>query len=108
MTFDASDPRLTAYALGELDGTERAEIEALLAESPEARRFVEEVRETARILTEQFRLEPSPGLAPAQREAIEVGLQTGCAPPRRWPRWVASAAAASVLGMMATFVLLDR
>ena len=29
--FDADDPRLSAYALGELDEGQRAEVEALLA-----------------------------------------------------------------------------
>src|SRR4051812_45080233 len=75
MTFDASDPRLTAYALGELDDTERAEIEALVAGSAEAHAFVEETRATAQLLTESLRNEPSPGLAPEQRRAIEQSLQ---------------------------------
>ena len=42
------DPRLTAYALGELDDAERSAIEVLLAESPESRQFVEDIRATAR------------------------------------------------------------
>ena len=29
MTFDPNDPRLTAYVLGELDPSERAEVEAM-------------------------------------------------------------------------------
>src|SRR5262249_26993092 len=93
MTFDASDPRLTAYALGELDGSERAEIEAHLAGSAEAARFVDEIRETARLLTEQLRLEPSPGLAAAQREVIEINLRTQPT-ARRFPRWIPLALAA--------------
>ena len=38
------DPRLTAYALGELDASERSAIEVLLSESPESRQFVEDIR----------------------------------------------------------------
>jgi Ca-activated chloride channel family protein len=43
MSF-ANDPRLTAYALGEGDPTERAEVEALLANDPEARAAVDDIR----------------------------------------------------------------
>src|SRR3954471_20753597 len=79
MTFDASDPRLTAYALGELDdhdgADDRAEVEAILAGSQEAQSFVDEVRATARLLTEHLQRETSPGLAPEHRNAIEQTLQ---------------------------------
>ncbi|WP_406693713.1 VWA domain-containing protein [Singulisphaera sp. Ch08] len=96
MTFDASDPRLTAYALGELDGSDRAEIEALIAESALARQFVDEIRETGQLLTTQFRSETGPGLATEHYQAIEVGLR-----PKRTlrsvSRWLALAAAACLL-----------
>ena len=55
MSIVPDDPRLTAYALGQLDAADRPEIEALLARDPEARAFLEEVRETARLLTESLR-----------------------------------------------------
>src|SRR5690348_8917742 len=105
MTFDATDPRLTAFALGELDGAERAEIEALLASSADARRFVDEIRETARILTDHLQAEPSPvGLAPAQRAAIEVVLRPR--PPRpALPRWARLSAAAAALVACASLAL---
>src|SRR5262249_6556995 len=45
------DPRLTAYALGELKGTERDEIERLVARSPAAKAEVEAIRELAGALT---------------------------------------------------------
>ena len=38
MIFDADDPRLTAYTLDELDPADRAEIEKLLEENPDARK----------------------------------------------------------------------
>jgi Ca-activated chloride channel family protein len=75
MPLDPTDPRLTAFALGELDEAERATVEAELADSAEGRQFVDEIRATARLLTEQLRQEPSPGLAPAQHEAIEGRLR---------------------------------
>jgi hypothetical protein len=46
-TFSADDHRLTAYALGELSGAERAEVEAMLKNDPEARAAVEEIRALA-------------------------------------------------------------
>ena len=51
------DPRLTAYALGELDPQEAQEVEALVAESSEARACVEEIRTTASRLTQALRNE---------------------------------------------------
>ena len=44
--FDADDARLSAYVLGELDESERAQIEALLERDPRAAKFVEELRAT--------------------------------------------------------------
>src|SRR5690606_28340189 len=46
------DPRLTAYALGELEGDERAEVEAALRRDRDARRRVEEIRATVAQLEE--------------------------------------------------------
>ena len=99
MSHDFSDPRLTAYALDELDAAERAEVEAQLAGDPERRRFVEEIRTTARLLTEQLQKEPSPKLATEQREAIETRLQTATKPKRRWYHvaWVTVAASIVIL-----------
>jgi len=45
-----NDPRLTAYALGELAGDERTAFEAELRESPEAEREVSEIRALATML----------------------------------------------------------
>jgi Ca-activated chloride channel family protein len=79
MTYDPNDPRLTAYALGELDESERPAIEDQVAHCAASRQVVEEVRALADLLTEQLRREPSPGLAPHQRLAIEHRLR------RHWP-----------------------
>src|SRR5271165_7657376 len=101
MSLDFSDPRLTAYALDELDATERAEVEAELAGDPERRRLVEEIRATARLLTEHFQNEPRPKLTPEQRETIEARLRTATKPQRRWYHvsWVKVAASLSLLAI---------
>jgi Ca-activated chloride channel family protein len=44
MTFNPDDPKWTAYVLGELEESDRAEVESLLESSEEARAFVEELR----------------------------------------------------------------
>lgn len=72
------DPRLTAYALGELDPTEQAAFEQLLAESPDAQSALREIRELAGLLTSELRQEPVPELTIAQRTTI---LDAGIAAP---------------------------
>src|SRR5581483_4152178 len=94
MPLDPNDPRLTAYALNELDEVERAALESELADSAEARQVVEEIRAAAWLLTDQLRREPSPGLVPAQREIIEGKITP--VPRVRYARPVFLAAAASV------------
>ncbi len=57
MIFDANDPRLTAYALDEIDPSERAAIEQLLADCEEARIHVGEIRQTAHWLAQEMQKE---------------------------------------------------
>ena len=78
MKIDANDPKWTAYALGEItDEKERAEIESILKESAEMRQMVEEIRETAGLLTTELQAEPAFNLTQAQRDRIEAKAQTG-------------------------------
>src|SRR5947207_925436 len=55
--MNIDDPRLTAFALGELDEPERSIVARAVAESPEARRFVDETREVASALKKEFAAE---------------------------------------------------
>ena len=60
MTMHLDDPRLTAYALGELDDSrERLEVEALVSNSDEARELVDEIRRTASMLSDELGVDPS-------------------------------------------------
>ncbi len=105
MPIAPDDPRLTAYALGELDESERPEVEALIADDPEAVRLVAEILATARLLTDHLRAETTrPGLAPEQRQAIENRLEPArvARARRRWPKF---AIAAALLGLAATLIL---
>src|SRR5688572_1633996 len=75
MTLDPNDPRLTAYALGEVDETERAAIERELLHSEASRQTVEEIRQTAGLLKDELGTEPRLQLSKAQRSSIELKLQ---------------------------------
>lgn len=70
--MNVDDPKLTAYALDELDEPERSVIDRATADSPEAQRFVADTQELARALRSQYRLELQPGLsAPGKLTAIQ-------------------------------------
>jgi len=75
MKITPDDPRLTAYALGELDPAERAAIEAELEKSFALQQAVEEIRETATVLKTKLAEEELPGLAFAQQLKIENQLK---------------------------------
>src|SRR5262245_48660278 len=76
MNLNPDDPRLTAYALGELPESERAAIEAELQHSPECRKAVEEIQQTAKLLSQDLATEPCPELLPTQKEAITAKLES--------------------------------
>ncbi len=76
MNIDPKDPRLTAYALGELESEdERIEIERALDGSEELTQIVAQIGQTAELMTEELQKEPSPGLAPRHQQRIESELQ---------------------------------
>ena len=56
--FSPEDPRLTAFALGELEGEELAAVEAALRDNPAARAAVEEIRATVAQLEAALGAEP--------------------------------------------------
>src|SRR6185295_9320429 len=74
MKLTPDDPRLTAYALGELDATERAEIEAALKHSPECRQVVEEIQQLGGMLEKEFAQEVGVGLREEQRGVVMAGV----------------------------------
>ncbi|HWZ95881.1 MAG TPA: von Willebrand factor type A domain-containing protein [Opitutaceae bacterium] len=84
------DPRLTAYALGELEGDERMAVEAVLKTDAAARAAVDEIRATARQLEAALAAEPMPEFktitAPlAQRVAIIPGRDPAKFDGGPWP-----------------------
>ena len=67
------ETKLTAYALGELDATETAQVETYLADNPDAAKTVDDIRRTADLLEKEFATAPALTLTDAQRDAIEEG-----------------------------------
>jgi hypothetical protein len=98
-SFDPDDPLLTAYALGELEGEELREIEALVARDPAAARHVESIRAAASGFGEAFEREPAPAVAPIRAVEIE--------PKRRAPiiPWLFYASTAAVACFFVVLVI---
>ena len=69
--FHPDDPRLTAYALGELDHSGQTQVETLLAESADARMDLERIRETIALLRSELTFQPTLTLTNSQREIVE-------------------------------------
>src|SRR2546423_8747076 len=67
--MNVDDPKLTAYALDELDAPERSAIARETADSPDVQRVVTETQNLARTLRSQYRVE-------LQRELIAGGKLT--------------------------------
>ena len=72
--LEQKQARLTAYALGQLDASERAAVEVELAASPEARGFVDEIRALAGHVQEAARREPLPPPSPTLRDKLGTRL----------------------------------
>lgn len=81
--IDIDDPRLTAYALGELDESEKKEVERLLASQPEAQKTVEEIRAMASWLTERLHEEQAAETA-YLKTTIPIGEPAKPTTPRPW------------------------
>src|ERR1051326_632470 len=69
--MNTDDPKLTAFVLDELAEPERSTIARAIADSPQAQRYVEETRELARVLKNQFAAEQE-NYAPASRNLVEI------------------------------------
>src|SRR5690242_4872398 len=98
--MNIDDPKLTAYALDELDETERSAVARAAADSPEAQQFVAETQDLARALRSQYRLE-------LKRERIApeklADIQKDAFWSNAWP--LAIAALLAVLALLGAVVL---
>lgn len=93
MMSSIDEIRLTAFALGELDGAERAAVQAYVDQSESARRYVQEIRGTARQLTGElskaFENESAiAGFTAVQRAAIDRRIDSSVrAHPKQTPEF---------------------
>jgi len=89
MTFDPDDPRLTAYALDELDPSDRAAVETMLDECPECRQAVEEIRKTVAWLSQQLQEEKQTHSQPAgiNHQVVPTIVFGELRPTRTRPWW---------------------
>lgn len=77
---ETEEMKLTAYALGELEGAERESMAARLAANPADRRHVEEVRAAAMRIREELTRDQSDGLDAIHYAAIELRLRDAAGP----------------------------
>ncbi|MEP6664325.1 MAG: hypothetical protein ABJC04_11750 [Verrucomicrobiota bacterium] len=70
MKLTPDDPKLTAYALGELDKSEAEQIEREVQNNPELRQAIAEVRETAALLKRELSDEPTLSLTEMQKSDV--------------------------------------
>jgi Ca-activated chloride channel homolog len=91
--MNSSDPRLTAYAFGELHGEEKARFEAELAGSEALRHELAQIRETIALLGADLMSRPASGLDSDRRRRIASAAKR---PARIGPNWAFRGAAAVV------------
>ncbi len=96
MSIGLHDPRLTAYALGELTGAEKVEVESALEESEALRKAVKEIRQIGEDIATALEREASVGLTEEQLLTIDRRAEQGL-PSRLWVSLAGFSAAACVL-----------
>ena len=110
MTIKPDDQRLTAYALGELEPAESAQLEALLQENPSMADEVAAIREAAALLEDELSATPAIELSEEQRSRVIAGgdepgqkiITPGPDAFSRTSRWLGiTAAAACVMAVSA-------
>jgi Ca-activated chloride channel family protein len=102
MVFDHDDPRLTAFALGELDPSETAEFEKLIADHEDARKHVDEIRQTAHWIAEGLKHEHDavPALSLESHRLIDKTLGQKASPGTGRPWWRRAATLRSVAAIL--------
>lgn len=96
------DPRLTAYVLGELDGSDAAFVEEQVAADATLRAAVNELRDTTSAIADAFATEQTPSLSPEQKAAV---VATASAPPTGRRTVVASLAACVAVACAAVAIV---
>jgi Ca-activated chloride channel family protein len=100
MKIHLDDPNLTAFALGELSGTEHAAMEQAVSSSVEARNFVAEIQQFSRLLKSEYAADQH---LPAERSPniIRMEEQRRLWSTAQWGSLAAALAIFAVLGALA-------
>ncbi len=102
MSFNADDPKYTAYVLNELSDSERAEVREEIRRNPEVHDLVKGIHAFAVQLQDALHHEPAPKLDAGQRQAIlEQSRQRPDTGQRRFARWMLVPVAAAALLLVA-------
>jgi Ca-activated chloride channel family protein len=100
-TIDHDDPRLTAYAMNELEGAARAEFEALLNDDPVAQAEVEAIRAFGGALEGEMQKAPCPALTDVQRARVVQAAAPTPVAPVAWTRpWFLRPEALAAAGLV--------
>ncbi|NRB45554.1 MAG: von Willebrand factor type A domain-containing protein [Verrucomicrobiales bacterium] len=105
MKIDSEDPRLTAYALGELDPSEADAFERILEECPETKLEVDAIRDAITTIKEEFAEAPKKKLSEEQKQILfsneeDIILDPGPGAFSKINKWLGvTAAAACFVGM---------
>ena len=112
MTFNPDDPKYTAYVLGELSDSERADIDAELQANPQAAALAAEIHSTTARLLQALHAEPLPALSEAQRDAVlaeshvnSPSVRGAATKPPRRILWVTAISASLLLAVGAGWLL---
>ena len=100
--LDLDDPRLSAYALGEMEGSEREAFESLLENDADARAEVEAIRGLGTDLEQAFAAEAPLALRPEQKAQIQAASRAPQQSSSIFHRVVGWSAAAAVLAGVVT------
>jgi Ca-activated chloride channel family protein len=100
MKINLDDPNLTAFALGELSGPERAAMEEAVASSPEAQEFVAETQQLSGLLKSEYAAD-QPLLPERSPNIVRMEEQRHLWSSTQWGSLAAALAIFAVLGAVA-------
>lgn len=86
MKIPPDDPRLTAFALGELEGAEHASVAAAVAADPALQATVDEINRAAAQLSAALASEPMPAVEPIELPRVHLAAVRSPAHPHVRPR----------------------
>ncbi len=104
--ISSDDPRLTAYALGEMEAAERSEFEQGLANDADAQQAVAAIRRASQALEDALATEAVPELVvPAAGAKLNREFNGKVT---RFPHWIVGLAAAACFAMVFTYTQVEQ